>query len=70
MGIILYNVVIWTIDAVMYSIKAYNSFKNNRVIKTIIEAGIVILSMFVLLGSAIPQLIEAFKESKKKKECK
>ena len=65
MGIILYNVVIWTIDAVMYSIKAYNSFKNNRVIKTIIEAGIVILSMFVLLGSAIPQLIEAFKESKK-----
>ena len=65
MGIILYIVVVWTINAVMYSIKAYNSFKNNRVIKTIIEAGIVILSMFVLLGYAIPQLIEAFKESKK-----
>ena len=63
-------VLVWLFNAVVYSVGAYDNFKNRKVIKAIIEFCIAVLSIVVLITAYIPQLIEKFKESKKKKECK
>ena len=68
MFFILYGVVTWSISAVGYSILAYDNFKNRKVIKGIITFCVAVLSIVLLKVSYIPQLIEKFKESKKKKE--
>ena len=65
-----YRVLVWFINAVVYSIGAYDNFKNRKVIKAIVGFCIAVLSIVVLIAACIPHLIEKFKESKKKKECK
>ena len=67
---ILKKVLVWLFNAVVYSVGAYNNFKNRKVIKAIVDFCIAVLSIVVLIAVCIPQLIEKFKESKKKKECK
>ena len=66
----IYGVTVWFFNAVVYSIGAYDNFKNRKVIKAIVEFCIAVLSIVVLIVAYIPKLIEKFKESKKKKECK
>ena len=66
----IYGVSVWFINAVVYSIGAYDNFKNRKVIKAIITFCIAVLSIVVLITTCVPNLIEEFKESKKKKECK
>ena len=66
----IYGVSVWFFNAVVYSIGAYDNFKNRKVIKAIIMFCIAVLSIVVLIAACIPRLIEEFKESKKKKECK
>ena len=63
-------VLVWFYDAVLYSIGAYNDFKNRRVVRGIISFCIVVLSVISLTVQFIPELSKEFKESKKKKECK
>ena len=65
-----YRVLVWFFNAVVYSVGAYDNFKNRKVIKAIVGFCIAVLSIVVLIAAFIPQLIEKFKESKKKKECK
>jgi len=65
-----YRVLVWFFNAVVYSIGAYDNFKNRKVIKAIIKFCIAVLSIVVLITACIPNSIEEFKESKKKKECK
>ncbi len=65
-----YRVLVWFFNAVVYSIGAYDNFKNRKVIKAIVGFCIAVLSIVVLIAACIPRLIEKFKESKKKKECK
>ena len=65
-----YRVLVWFFNAVGYSIGAYDNFKNRKVIKAIVGFCIAVLSIVVLIAACIPRLIEEFKESKKKKECK
>ena len=65
-----YRVLVWFFNAVGYSIGAYDNFKNRKVIKAIVAFCIAVLSIVVLITTSIPNLIEEFKESKKKKECK
>lgn len=62
---LIYGVSVWFFNAVGYSIGAYNNFKNRKVIKAIVAFCIAVLSIVVLIVAYIPQLIEAFKESKK-----
>ena len=66
----IYGVSVWFFNAVVYSIGAYDNFKNRKVIKAIVGFCIAVLSIVVLISACIPRLIEKFKESKKKKECK
>ena len=66
----IYGVLVWFFNAVGYSIGAYDNFKNRKVIKAIIMFCIAVLSIVVLITTYVPDLIEKFKESKKKKECK
>ena len=66
----IYGVLVWFFNAVVYSIGAYDNFKNRKVIKAIITFCIAVLSIVLLITTYIPNLIEKFKESKKKKECK
>ena len=67
---LIYGVSVWLINAVGYSIGAYNNFKNRKVITAIVAFCFAVLSIVVLIVAYTPQLIEKFKESKKKKECK
>ena len=66
----IFEVLVWFFNAVVYSIGAYDNFKNRKVIKAIIGFCIAVLSIVVLITTCVPLLIEKFKESKKKKECK
>ena len=66
----IFEVLVWFFNAVVYSVGAYNNFKNRKVIKAIIGFCIAVLSIVVLIAACVPQLIEKIKESKKKKECK
>ena len=66
----IFEVLVWLFNAVVYSVVAYDNFKNRKVIKGIITFCIAVLSIVLLIVTCIPQLIEKFKESKKKKECK
>ncbi len=66
----IYGVSVWFFNAVVYSIGAYDNFKNRKVIKAIVAFCIAVLSIVVLIMTYIPTLVEEFKESKKKKECK
>ena len=66
----IFEVLVWLFNAVVYSVGAYDDFKNRKVIKAIVAFCIAVLSIVVLIAACIPRLIEKFKESKKKKECK
>ena len=58
-------VLVWFYDAVIYSIGAYNDFKNQRVVRGIISFCIAVLSAISLTVRFIPELIKEFGESKK-----
>ena len=61
----LFLVLVWFFNAVVYSVGAYDNFKNRKVIKGIITFCIAVLSIVLLITAHIPQLIEKFRESKK-----
>ena len=67
---LIYRVSVWFINAVVYSVGAYDNFKNRKVIKAIVDFCIAVLSIVLLIVAYIPKLIEKIEESKKKKECK
>ena len=62
----IFEVLVWLFNAVVYSVGAYDNFKNRKVIKAIIMFCIAVLSIVVLITTCTTQLIEKFKESKKK----
>ena len=66
----IFEVLVWLFNAVVYSVWAYDNFKNRKVIKAIVGFCMEVISIVVLIVACLPRLIEKFKESKKKKECK